>query len=177
MASLGVSRVEWDTLQVITVPGGFLSGCSVRWEEREYVPSLCCRWLEREDSFDKETGSSSEGAWENHSTYRSTGLSGHKPRALSKSSKYGFVLILKASWPAHPEDSSDDNGSSVSGVSCPEMSVSPQTVWHEEVLGKEMGWNIWQISFKWNLRIYGCEQFMGFFNFEQLLYVPCVDFY
>ncbi len=81
VASLDVSRVEWDTLQVITVPGGFLSGRRVRWEEREYVPSLCCRWLEREDSFDKETGSSSEGAWENHSTYRSTGLSGHKPRA------------------------------------------------------------------------------------------------
>ncbi len=43
-------------------------------------------------------------------------------------SKYGFVLLLKANRPAHPEDSSDDNGSSVSGVPCPEMSVSPQTV-------------------------------------------------
>lgn len=90
VASLGVSRVGWDTLQVIMVPGGFLSGCRVRWEEREYVPSLCCRWLEREDSFDKETGSSSEGAWENHSTCRT--------QAKSPAPKQDQNMVLYLCW-------------------------------------------------------------------------------
>ncbi len=34
------------------------------------------------------------------------------------------------------------------------MSVSPQTVWYEEVLGKDMGWNIWLISFKIKFKVY-----------------------
>lgn len=54
-------------------------------------------------------------------------------------SKYDHLIVSR---PAHPEDSSDDNDSSVSGVLNPEIPVSPQTVRYGEVLGKDIEWNI-----------------------------------
>lgn len=68
LTSLGVCRAMWETLQVNTVPGGYSDGRTMRKDARENVPSLCWRWLERDDPFVRETLSVSEGSWENHST-------------------------------------------------------------------------------------------------------------
>lgn len=64
---MGVARVEWDTRQVMEVPGGKAEGCTVRWEEREMVPSLYCWWLERETWSDRMMGSVSVGERDSHS--------------------------------------------------------------------------------------------------------------